>query len=561
MRASDQIERRRPAGPAWVAAGVVLVALAWLLPVHPRALAPAVLRSAGEGTATVAGFGRQLVETEKIGPAAMVLMTARSVGDPGAAALARDLAQLESREPAYVAWGGWDPYLVTVFPDAGPAESTAGRPALDFFLPVRAREALRAYLIGSGSIGVQALLRTRSVGWSGRLVAADQPGGQPLDALILLTAFLYQGDRLSAPLQREVHGLADRALARGDLGELGEFYLNLLSLGRRLDWTQLCELLRRTDSARTVAEYAQLARVAPDSFALIYTGALFTESADHVAAYLLQFGKAGALDLRLAMGDGRGAVRTLIDQQLPVDHSARPALTAASAAILAHPVLMLALKFLAYVAGAFLVLWGLDRWIVTPGGGIETARAAPQWRTGALALFLSGLFIVATEPYLLKAAASAEYRPTLHLPMLLIGGTPPPAPPSTLSTPAAMHSSTIISIGFFALLQVIMYFICLQKINQIDREAAPPLLKLRLMENEENLFDSGLYVGMMGTAAALVMQVLGIIEPNLLAAYSSNLFGIFCVALVKIRHVRTFKKRLILANESGLRAAPAGGPR
>ena len=30
---------------------------------------------------------------------------------------------------------------------------------------------------------------------------------------------------------------------------------------------------------------------------------------------------------------------------------------------------------------------------------------------------------------------------------------------------------------------------------------------------------------MMGTAAALVLQVLGVIPPNLLAAYSSNLFG------------------------------------
>ena len=40
------------------------------------------------------------------------------------------------------------------------------------------------------------------------------------------------------------------------------------------------------------------------------------------------------------------------------------------------------------------------------------------------------------------------------------------------------------------------------------------------------------------TATALVLQVLKIIPSDLLAAYSSNLFGITCVALVKIRHVR-----------------------
>jgi hypothetical protein len=69
------------------------------------------------------------------------------------------------------------------------------------------------------------------------------------------------------------------------------------------------------------------------------------------------------------------------------------------------------------------------------------------------------------------------------------------------------------------------------------------------MENEENLFDGGLYVGIGGTATALVLQVLGLIEPNLLAAYSSNLFGITCVALIKIRHVRPYKARLILEGQ------------
>ena len=70
-----------------------------------------------------------------------------------------------------------------------------------------------------------------------------------------------------------------------------------------------------------------------------------------------------------------------------------------------------------------------------------------------------------------------------------------------------------------------------------------------IRNNEENLFDSGLYVGIGGTAAALVLQVLKVIEPDLLAAYSSNLFGITCVALVKIRHVRPYKRQLILEGQ------------
>lgn len=40
------------------------------------------------------------------------------------------------------------------------------------------------------------------------------------------------------------------------------------------------------------------------------------------------------------------------------------------------------------------------------------------------------------------------------------------------------------------------------------------------------------------------------IEPDLLAAYASNLFGITCVALVKIRHVRPYKRELIIESQA-----------
>jgi hypothetical protein len=131
-----------------------------------------------------------------------------------------------------------------------------------------------------------------------------------------------------------------------------------------------------------------------------------------------------------------------------------------------------------------------------------------------------------------------------------------------------MDTTTLISIGFFAALQTCMYIICLLKIREVSRQPVLPLVKLRLMENEENLFDGGLYVGIGGTATALVLQVLGVIQPNLLAAYSSNLFGITCVALVKIRHVRPYKRQLILETQtapvltpqSGLQAAPVKVP-
>lgn len=552
MSPSPDARTTPPAAAALVFAGVLVTALAWLLPVSLKSVSKALLRSAGEGTPSVAAFGRDLVDSEKIGPAALFLDVARSIDDPRAPALARSLGDLSARQPSLAAWGGWDASLDPIFNLRQRATRAASTPIVNFLIPEHAREAVRAYLVNSGSLGVQAVLKTRDVASTGRFVPASRPGGQPLDALILLTGLLYQGEHLSPTLQREVRSLAETAVQRNELGDLEGFYMDLLSLGRRLDWTQLTELLRRTDSVRTVGEYAHLSRVAPDQLPFIYTAALLSNSADQVATYLIRYGKAGSEDLRTALADGQGAVNLLLQRAVPVNRSPGPAMGAAAALVLEHPRLMLSVKYAGYFLGLFLLLRGLDLWIVAPAGTVAESGAQQHVRAGVLAVVMSALLIVATEPFLLKAAPASEYRVRLSIPMLAATSTQ--SAPLQKSNPVTMEASTLVSIGVFAALQVAMYMACLRKIREIENQEVSTQLKLRLMENEENLFDSGLYVGMMGTAAALVLQVIGVIEPNLLAAYSSNLFGIICVALVKIRHVRGFKRRLIL---EGQRQAPA----
>lgn len=553
MSASTVSAKTPLLGPVLVLAGLAVAVLAWTVPVNLKSISPALLRAAGEGTPSLSVFGRQLVESEKLGPAALVLDAARTVHDPGTAELEAALKDLSAHQRELIAWGGWDPFLDPIFNLHESKGRDASTPVLTFFIPEQARTSLRAYLANSRSLGVQSLLRMREITATGRFVPATQPGGQPLDAVILLTALLYQGEHLSPALQREVRGLADLAVARKNLGELEPFFLDVLSLGKRLDWAQLAELLRRTEDTKTVGEYAHLARVAPDQFSLIYVGALFSGSADRVAAYLLQYGKNGLEDLRLALGDGQGAVSQLMLRQAPVNRSMTAGLGTGAALVMLHPRLMLAVKYLGYLLGAYLVFRGLDRWIVSPSTG--ASLGLPRMKSGALAVLFGALLVVATEPFLLKAAPPSEFRVRLVLPALVSTSTNPAQ--STDQTIHTMDSSTILSIGFFAALQVAMYFTCLLKIREIARSAVTPLVKLRLMENEENLFDGGLYVGIGGTATALVLQVLGVIEPNLLAAYSSNLFGITCVALVKIRHVRPYKRQLILDSQTVAPLVPA----
>ena len=146
------------------------------------------------------------------------------------------------------------------------------------------------------------------------------------------------------------------------LGEFEGFFINLLSLGRRLDWTQLAELMRRTDGTKTVGEYAHLSRVAPDQLPLIYAAALFSDSSDRVAAYLIAYGKTGLEDLKLALSHGQGAVRLLLTR-VPVNRTSTPAISGAAelpSATAAHA----GAEVSRISARRGLALRGLDRWLM-----------------------------------------------------------------------------------------------------------------------------------------------------------------------------------------------------
>ena len=531
----------------WLALGVGLLAVAWLLPVNVKSLNPALLREAGRDTPSVSGFGRELLDLDKPGPAELVLATARQVGDPGAAMLGVVFADFARKHREMMPWGGWDIALEPLLGSNTAASSADSQPVLSFMVTQQARENLRRYLGVSRLPGVRTLLKTAELGSTQRFVPANRAGGQPLDAVILLTAYLWQTEHLSAGLQREVRARAEIAVQTGQMGELEDFYLDILTLGRRLNWVQLSELLRTTGSLGTVGQFAHLARVAPEHLPVIYTAALMTKSADRVAHYLIAFGQPGAQHLQLALASGQGAVEQLVQRQAPVTRGTGPEFELGAGFTLRHPEIALVAKYAAFLAGIFLLLRSLDTRLVFSAGS-ALRGALPRMNSGLIAALLTFLFFVFSEPFLLKAATLSDYQIKLTIPVI---GTlaAPAATPAT--PPSTMDISTILSITLFAAIQVGMYFICLLKIAEIARQAMPAATKLRLMENEENLFDGGLYIGIAGTATALVLQVLGLIDANLLAAYSSNLFGIVCVALVKIRHVRPYKRQLIIEIQSG----------
>ncbi len=541
--------------PIWLAvAGVVLVAAGWLLPVQVQSVTPLLLREAGLGTPTLVDFGGALREADKLGPANLVGAAAVKLHVAGAEAFGRELAGTARLQPELVPWGGIDPYLEQVFA-AGAREKVStpvSVPAIREFLPAKAREAVRGYLGNSRAGAVKALLATADIDHTKRFVPARRAGGQPLDATILMAALLHQGNWMHESLAREVRNRAESSVARADLEQIEDFYYDLLSLSRRLDWVQLGELLRVCPDVKTVGDFANLARVAPDVMPVLYAAALQTRSADGVTRYALAFGQGGVSGLETALRAGEGAVSALVARQVPVNPDSPLAWDYFASFSLRYPTLMTIVKYLCFFAGVWFVFRALDRAVVGPVLSAAN-RTLMHAKSGVMALVFSGVLFVLSEPFLMRGAPPADLGMKVSIPALsLVGQVQAGA-----AAKAAVDVSTIITIVFFAAVQVLVYWICLLKMREIERQGVPSLLKLRLMENEENLFDSGLYVGIGGTATALVLQVLGVIEPNLLAAYSSNLFGITCVAMVKIRHVRPYKKKLILESQHAVPAKPA----
>jgi hypothetical protein len=75
-------------------------------------------------------------------------------------------------------------------------------------------------------------------------------------------------------------------------------------------------------------------------------------------------------------------------------------------------------------------------------------------------------------------------------------------------------------------------------------------MKLRLLENEEHLFDAGLYFGFLGTIVSFILFSMAIMQHfSLMVAYSSTSFGIVFVSLFKICHLRPLRRQLLLETE------------
>ena len=537
-----------------------MVLLACAIPAHWRSLHPAVVRVAGQGTPSLLDQAQRAAQQQNIGTALLLRQAASALLIPVQSLGDLDKVSKTNRELAYL--GKVDRVVTSLLPSVS-APFPENRPsALDLFLLATNRTHVRIQLGHSRSPGVQQLLKALDFPVQ-KFVPANQPGGQPFEAVVLISALLYEREQMASGLAQDLNRLVDQAgHDPAALSTLEDFYLGLLTLSRRMDWASLSDLVRHANRASELTQLASLVRLRTQDLSLLFAGVLMSGELQGVLRQWADYGDAGRQAILLALGAGEGAVRQVCQSPLPVRSGMRcPEVLAR--AVFRAPQAWVGIRSCLWLLASVLAALALGRFV---HGGILPSESAPPSTRGIrwVAALLVGLFLIlASEPLPprpRKEPAASIFLDPGALTQLTHNAK------SSHPSKNIMEPTTLITVLVFGAIQLAVYFICLRKIREVTRLPEPASVRLKLLENEENLFDSGLYVGIGGTAAALVMQVLQMVEANLLAAYSSNLMGIICVASIKIGHVRSARRQLILevqaaeASRPRTQAAPVSNP-
>ena len=212
------------------------------------------------------------------------------------------------------------------------------------------------------------------------------------------------------------------------------------------------------------------------------------------------------------------------------------------------PGLAMAMKWLFYLLSGFLLAAALH--FARPAvSSLERPLQVRGFHVAREILFALGFLLVVlllSEPFLAQESQKEEFPFRLHLPT--VGGAVPAG--IARLKPTIMNNIILLTLLLFFVLQALIYIACLVKLAEIRRQNVPPRMKLKLLENEDHLFDAGLYLGFVGTIVSLILVSMGVIKFSLMAAYSSTSFGIIFVSVFKIFNLRPARRRLLLEAEA-----------
>lgn len=534
----------------FVSAGLVLIAFGLTIPAHLRAVQARVILQDQPGNPSLVDEGLSLVSQSKVGPATLLWQAAYRENMPEAARLQGEIQQFASRHPGTVFLGGIDPYLPALLKPK--SDKPVSQPIADVLILRDSRQAVLQFLGHSTHPAMARLLAIRTMTNTVHFSPVNSASGQPLETAILLAGLLLHQNQLSVPLRDRIEFLASRARWDNNLEVLESMFLDLLSVGRHLTWIELSDFVSRIHDPETLQRLAaQVSRCSASELPALFSAVHLSSAPAKVATYLNRFENTGLADLSFSLRAGKNGLRALLDRQQRIHRpgptmvslaSRNPFLTQLSGFDASSHLLCLIVKIAFLAGGALCIAFGLAHSF--PSGEFSVTTFWMPEIIFALAFLTAAIFL--TEPFLIENTQPSNLPFQWKFPTV---GGPLRAAIEKKVNPM-VDTLSIASLSLFLVIQVIIYIFCRRKLAEIQRQTLPSKLKLRLLENEEHLFDAGLYVGFVGTVLSLVCVSIGIIKPSLMAAYSSTSFGIIFVTILKIFYLRPYRKELIIESET-----------
>jgi hypothetical protein len=554
----------------WIFAilGLVMLVCGLLVPMHLRAVDASVIQKAGRNGPALLEQGQVLAGGKKLGAALMLAQAADAAGIPGWDRLGAAVTNLGRQYPDALVWGD-DSRLEKLFAsNPQPAEGGV-EPFMDFIIRQDNRELALAYLRSSPSPAVQELLHSRELTKTVLFPPSSSPSGQAFDAAVSECGLLLDGGHLPAGLSGGIYVLASAANRGSGSAPLEQALMDFMSLGQRFNWDQLVAFVAQIPDTGTLHQLADDARNAGGQLPVLFAAVQLTGKPADVARYAADFRQTGLKDIAASLRYGAGGVGELLQRgQRFYSPGLERQVTAvdpfgsfyyfAAGFSFQKPWLALAAKWLSYLFGGFFLATALH--FLRPAVSVLEqplqVRGFHLFREFLFSLGFLLMVLLLSEPFLAQESQKGDFSLRPHLPTV---GSVVPAGIANIKQ-NVMNPTILLTLLLFFVLQALIYLACIVKLAEIRRQAVPPRMKLKLLENEDHLFDAGLYLGFVGTIVSLIVASMGLVKFSLMAAYSSTSFGIIFVCVFKIFHLRPARRKLLLEADAAEAYAAAGTP-
>lgn len=491
-----------------------------------------------------------------MGAAQLILAEAQQQHLPGAAELQASIANVSRQHGLWQVWGEPEPRFQSIFDSDKSLSESNSLPFTQYIIRESNRQRVLAQLQNSPNHTVRDLLQLRGFTNTTIFTPSQSSSGQALDAAISICGLLIEGKHLTAGFSEAVAKLVEQAVGNGNSLRLEAALLDFTSLGQRLNWGQMLAFIGNIQDPETLRLLLRLLREDESRLPTLFSAVLLSGDPAGVTRYLMDFSQSGWKDLAASLRYGTGGVKELLHRNQRLYHSRWPQALALNAS-LHMPWLALTAKWLLYLAGGFSLAAALH--YVRPAvPALERPLQVRGFHLAREILFALGFLVavlLVTEPFLSHETQRLNFPFQVRLPTL--GQVVPAAVTQNQTT--FMNQLSLLALLLFFVLQALLYLASLLKLAEIRRQNVPPRIKLRLLENEDHLFDAGLYLGFVGTIISLILVSLGVIKPSLMAAYSSTSFGIIFVSLFKIVNLRPTRRKLLMEAEMQAAQAAARG--